>query len=72
MNNVIELIGNTPIVQINRLNPNKNVNRLATRGFLIYSRIFNMEAPLKAMIHIQIIQNLAELANTYFYGVIIP
>lgn len=29
MNNVLELIGNTPIVKINRLNPNKNVNIFA-------------------------------------------
>ncbi|MFH0929813.1 MAG: cysteine synthase family protein [Candidatus Moraniibacteriota bacterium] len=29
MNNILELIGNTPIVKINRLNPNKNVNIFA-------------------------------------------
>ncbi|MFA6193750.1 MAG: cysteine synthase family protein [Parcubacteria group bacterium] len=29
MNNILELIGNTPIVQINKLNPNKNVNIFA-------------------------------------------
>jgi cysteine synthase B len=29
MNNIIELIGNTPIVRINKLNPNKNVNIFA-------------------------------------------
>ena len=29
MNNVLELIGNTPIVRINRLNPNKKVNIFA-------------------------------------------
>jgi len=29
MNNILELIGNTPIVRINRLNPNKNVNIFA-------------------------------------------
>jgi S-sulfo-L-cysteine synthase (O-acetyl-L-serine-dependent) len=29
MNNILELIGNTPIVRINKLNPNKNVNIFA-------------------------------------------
>ncbi|MFA5926474.1 MAG: cysteine synthase family protein [Parcubacteria group bacterium] len=29
MNNILELIGNTPIVRINNLNPNKNVNIFA-------------------------------------------
>src|SRR4030065_59811 len=29
MNNTLELIGNTPIVRINKLNPNKNVNIFA-------------------------------------------
>ncbi len=29
MNNILELIGNTPIVRINKLNPNKNIDILA-------------------------------------------
>ena len=29
MQNILELIGNTPIVRINKLNPNKNVNIFA-------------------------------------------
>ncbi|KKT72262.1 MAG: Cysteine synthase, partial [Candidatus Moranbacteria bacterium GW2011_GWF1_44_4] len=29
MNNILELIGNTPVVRINRLNPNPNVNIFA-------------------------------------------
>jgi cysteine synthase B len=49
-NNIIELIGNTPMVKINKLNPNKNVN--------IYAKLegFNPTGSIKDRIAIKMIE----------------
>ncbi len=60
-NNILELIGNTPLVRINKLNPNKNVN--------IYAKLegFNPTGSIKDRIALKIIEQ-AEQEKTLTKG----
>jgi len=60
-NNILELIGNTPIVKINKLNPNKNVN--------IYAKLegFNPTGSIKDRIALKMIEQ-AEQEGTLTKG----